>query len=72
MANWPENIARLMPFFEYEHLPDHLAEISRDFWTLAHRLANNAELEPHECEAALRKLLEAKDCAVRARLAGVS
>lgn len=58
---------RLLQFFEYKHLPEHLQEISRDFSDLAHRivasLPSNAERT-----VALRKLLEAKDCAVRARL----
>lgn len=58
----------LLQFFEYEHLPKHLQEHSRPFKELArrltHTLPSNAELT-----AALRKLLEAKDCAVRARIA---
>lgn len=58
---------RLLQFFEYAHLPAHLATVSHPFHTLAHdlaaRLPNNAE-----ATTALRKLLEAKDCAVRAVL----
>lgn len=54
----------LMQFFEYLHLPLHLQEISKPFHDLAEalceRMGNNAE-----GVTALRKLLEAKDCAVR-------
>ena len=57
----------LMKFFAYEHLPEHLQVISKPFGELAKELAekmgNNAE-----GVTALRKLLEAKDCAVRSLL----
>jgi len=57
----------LLQFFKYEHLPKHLQEISRPFGELAKHL--NDTLPPNlEREAALRKLLEAKDCAVRSQL----
>ena len=56
----------ILRFFEYEHLPPHLGEISRDFWVLAHAMAG--KLEGPELTAGLRKLLEAKDCMVRAAL----
>lgn len=58
---------RLMQFFTYEHLPPPLQSVSRAFAGLAHdvdlHLPDNAEKT-----TALRKLLEAKDCAVRAVL----
>lgn len=57
----------LIQFFAYEHLPENLQEVSRIFSAAAYRtdfiLPNNPEKT-----AALQKLLEAKDCAVRARL----
>ena len=58
---------RMLQFFEYDHLPTHLKEISRPFGELAHWVA---ETLPQNAErtAGLRKLLEAKDCIVRARL----
>lgn len=59
-------VASLLVFFDYQHLPDHLAEISRPFAILAANLA--AELSGPELTVCLRKLLEAKDCAVRAAL----
>lgn len=56
----------LYQFFEYKHLPESLQEISKPFGLLAyqlHSLPDNAEKT-----TAIRKLLEAKDCAVRAVL----
>lgn len=55
----------LMQFFSYLHLPENLQTISRPFGELAHRLMNDLPRNP-ERTTALRKLLEAKDCAVRA------
>ena len=57
-----------MQFFAYEHLPDHLREVSRPFGELAQWCVDNLERNP-ERSVALRKLLEAKDAAVRAKLA---
>ncbi len=58
---------RMMQFFAYEHLPAHLQEISRPFGELAKQIV---ETLPSNAErtAGLRKLLEAKDCIVRAKL----
>ena len=57
----------LMKFFGYKHLPEHLQVISKPFHDLAElmcvEMGNNAE-----GVTALRKLLEAKDCAVRSLL----
>ena len=57
----------LMQFFSYEHLPEHLQVVGRRFWDLARALD---EFLPNNVEktTALRKLLESKDCAVRAVL----
>jgi len=57
----------LLQFFEYEHLPPHLQEISKQFGDLALQVVTILPRNP-ERTVALRKLLEAKDCAVRARL----
>jgi len=57
----------LMQFFKYEHLPDHLAVVSCKFYELAQSVAALLPRNP-ERTVALRKLLEAKDCAVRAVL----
>jgi hypothetical protein len=58
----------IMQFFEYEHLPAHLQEVSKPFGELA---KNIVETLPRNAErtVALRKLLESKDAAVRAKLA---
>jgi hypothetical protein len=57
----------LLQFFDFKHLPPHLAEISRPFCELARWIAFDLPRNP-ERTVALRKLLEAKDCAVRAKL----
>lgn len=60
------NTTAILRFFEYDHLPQKLQDISRPFCDLAHDMAT--KLEGPEVTAGLRKLLEAKDCAVRAAL----
>jgi hypothetical protein len=57
----------LLQFFEYVHLPTHLQEISQPFSVLANQMEQLLPKNP-ERTTMLRKLLEAKDCAVRARL----
>lgn len=57
----------LLQFFAYEHLPAHLQAVSKPFNDLAVDLLNALPSNP-ERTTALRKLLEAKDCAVRALL----
>jgi len=58
---------KLLQFFEYAYLPEPLQKVSRPFWELAQHmestLPGNAEKT-----TAFRKLLEAKDCAVRAAI----
>lgn len=56
----------IMQFFAHAHLPPHLAEVSKPFADLAQTLL--ALPRNPERTVALRKLLEAKDAAVRARL----
>ena len=58
---------RMLKWFEYQHLPEHLQEVSRPFWNLATTLCDRVEAGP-ERTVALRKLLEAKDAAVRAKV----
>lgn len=57
----------LMQFFEYAHLPAHLQEVSKPFGELAAKIEADLPGNP-EKTVALRKLLEAKDCAVRSLL----
>lgn len=52
-------------YFAYAHLPAHLQEVSRPFQELADRMIQALPDGP-ELTAGLRKLLEAKDCMVRA------
>jgi hypothetical protein len=61
------NIESLLKFFEFGHLPEHLQIVSEPFSKLAHEVADRYPFNA-ETTVALRKLLEAKDCAVRAAL----
>jgi hypothetical protein len=58
----------ILKFFNYDHLPSQLQEISAPFHSLAWLMADRRTTAPTEVAAGLRKLLEAKDCAVRAAL----
>lgn len=57
-----------MQFFAYEHLPLHLQAISMPFCDLANFIVTVIPSNP-ERTVSLRKVLEAKDAAVRAALA---
>jgi len=57
----------MMKWFEFSHLPAPLQEASARFWDLACGLVATTQRGP-ERTVALRKLLEAKDAAVRATL----
>ncbi len=58
---------RMLKWFEYNHLPTALQAVSSHFHGMAHRVVDEIEPGP-ERTVALRKLLEAKDAAVRAKL----
>jgi hypothetical protein len=60
-------IQHVLKFFAFEHLPVHLQEVSKPFCDLAKQVAERAP-DNQETTVALRKLLEAKDAAVRAVL----
>ena len=60
-------IAHVLAYFKFEHLPPKLQEVSKPFSVLAHQCADRAP-QSQETTVALRKLLEAKDAAVRAAL----
>lgn len=63
----PKPAEPIMQFFSYAHLPPHLQQVSRPFCELADKVL---ELPRNpERSVALRKLLEAKDAAVRALIA---
>lgn len=57
-------IEHILKYFVWEHLPPHLQTVSRPFAELADQVADGPS-NP-ETTIALRKLLEAKDAAVRA------
>lgn len=57
----------LLQFFSYSHLPQNLQVVSSRFYDLAMTIEQDLPGNP-EKTVALRKLLEAKDCAVRAVL----
>ena len=63
-----EGLAReIMQFFSYDHLPATLKDISEQChsiaWCMAKRFPDNTE-----ADEGLRKMLEAKDCFVRAQV----
>ncbi|MGB6246094.1 hypothetical protein [Gordonia sp. (in: high G+C Gram-positive bacteria)] len=58
------NTEHLLSLFSYVHLPSSLQVVSRKFHDLAHDLVASYGEGP-EASAMLRKLVEAKDCAVR-------
>lgn len=60
-------IPDILKYFDYNHLPPHLQEISKPFHELAWKMYENLDMGA-ELAAGLRKLLEAKDCIVRASL----
>ncbi len=60
----PNDLLRL---FTYEHLPPRLQEISKPLGDLARAMDSQLPASA-ELTAGLRKLLEAKDCFVRASL----
>lgn len=59
--------APLMKYFAYSHLPAHLQEVSKPIGDLA-QLMDETLPDGPEKTTGLRKLLEAKDCLVRAKL----
>lgn len=58
----------LNQYFTYAHLPPHLQSVSKSFAMLAKTIDESLPHNP-EKTTALRKLLESKDCAVRAMIA---
>lgn len=63
-----ESTKHLARYFEYDHLPEDLQAVSGDCSVLGERMINRLPDGP-ELTTGLRKLLEAKDCFVRAALA---
>lgn len=66
--NAPESISSpILKFFAYAHLPERLQSVSKPLGDLAQAMETMLPAGP-EKSAGLRKLLEAKDCFVRAAL----
>jgi hypothetical protein len=65
----PEELGsdHILRYFHYAHLPEELAKHSRPFCELAAHIVRTLPRNP-ERTVALRKLLEAKDAAVRANV----
>jgi len=57
----------ILQYFDYGHLTPRLKLVSSHFYDLAHKIEETIPNGP-EKSAGLRKLLEAKDCIVRAAL----
>ena len=57
----------ILKYFDYDHLPSHLQLTSQSMHTLAYTMADRLP-RCEETEVGLRKVLEAKDCFVRAML----
>jgi hypothetical protein len=54
-------------FFDYAHLPPQLQTISKSIYDLAHLMEDTLPDGP-EKSAGMRKLLEARDCFLRAHI----
>ena len=65
-SNFHPGIQHVLQYFKYKHLPKNLQIVSKPFCDLAYLTARGSS-NP-ETTVALRKLLEAKDAAVRAVL----
>jgi len=67
LAGRHTSTVQIARFFAYDHLPAHLQAISRPCHDLAEEMIGALPDGP-ELTTGLRKLLEAKDCFVRANL----
>ncbi len=62
-------VKSVMKWFKYKHLPDNIQWVSQACSVLAEKMAMELSDSPEKTKG-LGKLLEAKDCFVRARLDG--
>ena len=56
-----------LKYFKYDHLPEHLQEVSKLFHELASVMDVNIA-QNNQKDLGFQKLIEAKDCFVRANL----
>lgn len=61
-------VAGVLRFFTYDHLPKRAQQISKKYADVAQWAAKEKDLDGPELTVSLRKLLEAKDAAVRAAI----
>ena len=67
MTEEVKQLEPILQFFKFEHLPENLQKVSKPFGEMAAWIVSDLPRNP-ERTVALRKLLEAKDAAVRANL----
>ena len=70
-ANRHPSVSAVTQYFKSDHLPDHLQEIAGPCEALVEYMLKELPDSP-ELTVGLRKLLEAKDCFVRARVSAVN
>lgn len=67
-----KNRLSLLRFFQYQHLPSNLQQISKPFHHLAEHMIDtlgvDVVMKDKQCAYGFQKLIEAKDCFVRAKL----
>lgn len=70
MAETNPTYERILQYFTYSHLPERLQTVSAPFMEIAWNMVKVTKdtHNPAEVTVGLRKLLEAKDCFVRAML----
>lgn len=66
MSNRHPSVESIVQFFDSAHLPEHLAAVASRFENFKDDLLNDIAEDTPEVTAGFRKLLEAKDCFVRA------
>lgn len=67
-SNRHQGVQDLMRFFVWGHLRADLQDVSSECERLAHVVLEDVTEDSAELTTGLRKLLEAKDCFVRAKL----
>jgi len=68
MGIYTEEITELLAYFSSTHLPTPLRKVAEPFEILAGMIGAPQYQDKRQTIKALEKLLEAKDCAVRAAL----
>jgi len=63
--------SQIMKYFTYDHLPENLRDVSYQIFAVA-KWMDDLLPDCAEKSAGLRKLLESKDCFVRAKLSETS